>query len=343
MDFKRLKINVFVLLITIFYIYLTLVFSSCGAPLTPVRRSAVILAPHAPITQGRALKKKEIKLSAGMNPVSLDFENNNGVAFFEAEPDVGDAGVFMPQNQISAQVLAGLSNYFELGGAFLYGDYDWSKPSSIGVLPIPSEKNADVYAWGPAMRINFSPANKYVDVGLSYELLFASIPQATYVCNTCNNQWGSGSGSEYYTFYDFEKKTMNHWDISFHLAGKLKIFSPYFSLGIQNTVTNIGFDPRYGSQNESTLDNDETIAIINIGGELDLRPFYWDISFYFPTGHEQFDYSIGITTAIGLKFGGEKILDKLDELNKNRQEASPVFKQQKSTKNSGPDEFPILN
>jgi hypothetical protein len=338
----RLKNTHIVISGVIFYWWLTFFLSSCGAPLTPVRRSAVILAPHTPVTAGRALKGGEIKITAGMNPVAIDFENNNGAPFLDAEPDIGDAGVFMPTTQISAQLLGGISDFFELGGVFLYGDYDWTKPSSIGVLPIPSDRDADVYAFGPAMRTNFTPTNRYVDIGLSFELLFASIPQATYICETCNSTWGSNSGSEYYSFYSFERKTINHWDISFHLAGKLKIFSPYLSLGFQNTVTNIGFDPRSGSQDESTLDNDETIAILNIGGELDLNPFYWDISLYFPTGHEQFDFSMGITTNIGIKFGGaKKIAQELEEINIEEEAGLSILKQQKPKKKI--DEFPILD
>jgi len=342
--FKIENYFIYLTFITTVFAYFILGFSACGAPATPVRRSAVILAPHTPITAGKALKKKEIKITGGLNPLTLDFENNNGGPFYNAEPDVGDAGVFMPNTQIDLEILGGVSDYFELGGAYLFGDYAWSSPSSIGVLEIPPGHNRDVYAFGPAMRLNLSPNNQYIDVGLSLELLFASIPQATYVCSTCKNGWVSGQGAELYTFYKFERENMNHWDLSFHISGKHKIFSPYFSLGIQNTVTNIGFDQRYGSQDDDTLKNNEIIGLINLGSELELKPFYWDISLYYPFDHEQFDFSIGIATTIGIKFGiGKKEPQSDIIILPEEGETSSIFGPTKNNKTRGVDAFPILN
>jgi hypothetical protein len=287
----------------LFYIwapYLLTHFIGCTAPATPVRRSAVVPAARIPPKVGRALKPGKVKITAGMNPASL-IVNTLDQEF--QEPVEGDAGLYIPETQIEGAIRIGVVKYFEIGGHGFYADYDWTESTFTGVLPIPEEMDPDIYGGGPDFQINLTPDHHYIDMSFSLDFTSASIPQAIFVCPDCTNDENitMSEALARYKFYSYERKRFTLWNFSTHFVGKTKYINPYFIFSFQNAMTNIGFDPRYGSENESTLDNNEQIGIWAIGGEVAVDIGRFNITLYHPFDQDYVDSSFGISTQIGVE------------------------------------------
>lgn len=302
-DFKMINKNSLKIRILLFYIwvpYFLIHLISCAAPATPVRRSAVVPAPRIPPKVGRALKPGKVKIMGGMNPAALDV-NTLELALLGAEE--WDAGLFIPETQIEGAVRIGVVKYFEIGGHGFYADYDWTEPSIAGVLPIPEEMDPHIYGGGPDFQINLTPDHRYIDLNFSMDFTFTSIPQATFICPDCTNDENISMEEALarYVFYSYERKRFTLWNFSTHFVGKVKYINPYFILSIQNAITNIGFDPRYGAENESTLDNNELIGVWAIGGEVAAGISRFNITIYHPFDQDYTESSFGVSTQIGVE------------------------------------------
>jgi len=215
------------------------------APETVIRRSAFIPGASSPDRVGGELFDGEVRLAGHINAIRA---NSDSVVLDDLFTLPGDPGVFIPNFQLGGSAYFGLGNGFELGGQFSFASLSWASRNTPGVLDFPAGKEENLLMGGVGARYNFQIEHPAIRLAVLGELNFVDVPQAVFVLE---------SGT-----YNFER--MDHdsfalpnlalqlgWEAA--LEG-MDYVEPYVMLGVQRSVTNVGFDDQIANLDDSTLE-----------------------------------------------------------------------------------------
>ncbi len=255
----------------------TLLSTGC-APLTPVRRTALIptITPVARV--GSPLYKGEVRIMAEAS--GFDYEPLSKEVDLTTE--VGSAGVYIPNVEFGAAGYVGVSPHIELGIRMQYGHEYWSTPNTVGVLPFPESEPAELVIGGIGMRVNmpFEREKFRGAASLIGELNGAAIPQATYYCETCAGE--PYDGEPLYTLHSRESEQFLLPNLAFQVgayAGDI-VFVDVF-LGAAYSITNVGFESDAGAIDNSTLQM-FLATYAGIGVEVHAGHFVTTFHYYLP-------------------------------------------------------------
>jgi len=301
--------------------------ASACAPDTIIRRTAFINAPQAPVREGLALDKGQVRVSAHLSGVNT--ATTGSFFFFEpGSAEVGDPGVLIPDFQLGASLWAGLPGGLEFGGQFHYASMRWSDPNVNGVLPFPNGLEEDLFIGGLGLRLNVKTGEPRLALALMAELNFATIPEAIFICESTDTSVCSGErlvGEEAYRFDRIERDGFFLPNMALQLGwkfgdealanadpygdresvalapGRLR-FMPYLLLGLQSSVTNTGFE-----NDIATLPNDSLEALwmgyLGVGIDLTLEGLVIGTSVILPIeGEEAIDFGLVFNFRIGGQF-----------------------------------------
>ena len=281
-----------ILLSTVF----NLLIVGCGPPPTVLRRTATIVAPRLPDRVGSTLPAHHGRVSIGMDPASLSLCS-------DPSPAPNSPGLMIPTKQFKISAAGAVSDHVELDGGFFYAPYAWTEKSAAGVLPYPAGANSDAYELNLGVQISFLTYKSPVDVRLSIEGGFSSIPEATYVCTNCPNL------NPQYRFDHFSSEYPISYLVGVHVvANNIEIeknihLSPFFVEAIEDSITNNGFDPNANNINNDTIKS-RTIGVMGVGLEANIDNFVPVLTISYPAGFPQ-DYNIifpDISLEAGIQF-----------------------------------------
>ncbi|MGD8861373.1 MAG: hypothetical protein PVI30_15295 [Myxococcales bacterium] len=215
----------------------------CGgagcAPPTAVRRTALIPAPTLPARAGAPL-------GAGQGRASLELDG------FELTPlhypelnsaDEGDPGVLIPDFHLGGSFYLGVSGSIEVGARLQYTHASWSDPNVSGVLPLPDDTDQTLWSGGPGMRLNLALQEEGdgtpITLSLLGELGITSLPEVTF-------RRAGGTGADGDPAYVLDREEDRLFLIP-NLAAALDVGVGHgldlgLLLGVQQSVTNVGFD-----------------------------------------------------------------------------------------------------
>jgi hypothetical protein len=287
------------------------------APVTVIRRTALINAPQAPSREGQSLKEGQVRLTGNLIGVNTA-EEGTQFRFTPGIAEVGDPGVLIPDLQIGASVWTAVAPAIEVGAQFFYASMGWADPNVVGVLPFPRGEQRDLYFGGIGLRLNadalFSDRN--FALGLLTELNVASIPEAIFLCSDqarCMGQSGS-TNAELYIFdrvetqtfflpnlalqfgYRFSNDTALKSETSATEPGKpdaLRVsVMPFLMLGVQASVTNTGFEPDLSTLPEDSLER-LWVGYAAIGVDAVIEQFVVGASLMLPAeGERAIDFGV---------------------------------------------------
>lgn len=262
-------------------VFATLTVGAC-APNTIIRRTALINAPQSPTREGQPLDRGDVRLEGHVSGANTGRTGS----FFFFEPgvaEVGDPGVLIPDFQLGASVWAGLPAGLEFGGQIYYASMGWSEPNLNGVLPFPAGREEDLLMGGLGLRVNIDVDDPRLKLAVLTELNIASIPEAIFVCNDsqrCDDQQLSTNGEELYRFERVDHETFFLPNVALQfgwrfndardgaactpdpqapercleVADTVRLSAmPYLLLGVQESVTNTGFEPDFSTLQSDSL------------------------------------------------------------------------------------------
>ena len=275
------------------------------APLTPVRRTALIPAAALPGRVGAPLPCGAGRLVAEVGAVDFGADAYDLTWDYHLFPEEGDPGVHIPNLHLGLVGYYGIGGLFEIGGRFSYTRDKWSEPNATGVLPFPSNEDVSLWLAGIGGRFNFGfgpPDGLHGAVSILTELNWTSVPQAVYICEACTE---GGSGDIVYVLDRLEDETFILPNLAVQ-AGMSPAEWVFVStiLGTQTSVTNTGFD-RIENVDQSTLES-YWLGYWGIGGEFLVKPVVAGVHMYVPFGGEDWiDFGpIRMTFQLGVQFGG---------------------------------------
>ncbi len=303
-----------------------LVAGAC-APNTIIRRTALINAPQAPTREGQPLARGDVRLEGHLSGVNTAEDGG----FFVFEPGiatVGDPGVLIPDVQLGASVWAGLPAGLEIGAQVYYASMDWADPNVFGVLPFPLGQEEDLFMGGIGLRLNIDVGNPRLAFAIMAELNLATIPEAIFVCTDrerCDNQSVSLDGSELYTFDRIERELFVLPNLALQLGWRfgdvpgveligedgqvipsdpeaISISAmPFFTLGVQTSVTNTGFEPDFSTLPEDTLEA-LMVGYIGFGVDAMFDKLVLGASLLFPfEGEDAIDFGVVFNFRVGVQ------------------------------------------
>ncbi|MBN1947499.1 MAG: hypothetical protein JW797_17645 [Bradymonadales bacterium] len=250
------------------------------APTTPIRRTAIVPAAQLPARVGAPLERGEIRIAAEANPL----------ARIEPELDLialpGDPGLLIPFTQLGLNLYGAPLEWLELGMQARYAHYDWMTVNVVGVLPFPESE--DLWMYGFGARLNFRIADSPVSFSALLEYNLANIHQARFIW-TGESQSPSQTNDPYagYTFDGIESE---HFGLpAFFVQGTVRLhpmLDAYLVGGVEQNVTNIGFDPDLSSRYESTLEG-YAVGIVGLGLEFCWKYAFANLSFFLPIESEE--------------------------------------------------------
>lgn len=152
----------------------------CGglacAPLTPVRRAALVPAATAPSRLGRPLDPGEFRLAGQLNPLRLASHD-----YVDFTPQVNDPGLLIPVAQVGGLAYVGLSRFFEIGAQLYYAPRQWARKNAVGVLGMAGHRPS-MWMGGAGLRLNLRAPRSSFTMSLSTELNWAQVHEAVWVC-----------------------------------------------------------------------------------------------------------------------------------------------------------------
>lgn len=284
---------------------------SC-APATYIRRTVVVPTPRPPLFLGKPLDRGKLGISLGINPLIISIDDREFPLDIPSQPKAGDAGMFIPTMMLEGGFRFAPLSRIEFGVHVYYGNYHWADPSCAGVLPISEHGNADVYGITQGFQFNIFPSTSDFNLGISSDISINSIPQATFICPECKKYYCSGRDDcpyisqeqalEMYEFRSFTREIKYLMNFSLIFGRKIKIVYPFFVLSIQNAITNVGFDPRYYAESESTIKSTKIVGIVDTGVEILLKKFSVIPMVYYPINNGYADFSPGFSIFFEYKF-----------------------------------------
>lgn len=246
--------------------------ASACAPETVIRRSAAIPGASLPARVGGATERGEVRISGHVNAVRSD-----RIQLDALFPSEGDPGVFIPDVELGGSLTFGLPGGFEIGGQVLYASGSWQSPNTVGVLRFPRGLDQDVLLGGLGFRWNLPLRHPELRLAILTEFNFTNIRQAVFVKDADTGEYGFDHADE--DFFVLPNAALQAgWEIS--PDGTWSV-TPYVLIGGQRSVTNIGFDNRVSSLDDSTLEG-FGVFYFGLGAELRYDAFAFGASFYYP-------------------------------------------------------------
>ena len=213
-------------------------------PETALRRSALVPAPAGPAMTGRPLERGELKLTGGLNPMSLAPAT---VAY--GFPAPGDPGLFIPAAQLTGSLYVGLTPHLEVGAELHGAPFSWAEPTSDGVFPLPNDGTLASFTGGLGLRLTRRLGALPLWFGLSGELNLSNVPQASFVRCGC----GNGEPASY-SLDHVEDNLFLLPNLFAQLGGDV---GEHFHLsllgGWEASVRNVGFEPDLNQIDNSSL------------------------------------------------------------------------------------------
>ncbi len=268
--------------------------SGC-APATPVKRSALTLAPSPPSSSGRSLPRGRVLIEGGMAPAQAAVEE-------DAVTLPGDAGLWIPTQQYSASLRAGIADTVELGFKGLWGRYEDAVMSTPGVAPLGDER--EVWALGPTLTVSIPVGDSGFVFGLVGEAYWVTVPYASWYCEACDGQYLYDPEQAHYRMTDQGTETFLFFNTAF--LGNFRLHDTplefYGGLGFHSTITNIGFDDQVTE--DSTLEQGSILPMAIVG--VDFEPgdlFRISLKGFFPfndIGDSAHAFGPGLDVSFGL-------------------------------------------
>ena len=316
---------------TLGFVVLATWFAAGCAPNTIIRRTALINAPMAPTREGQPLERGDVRLEGHISGVNTAASGG----FFRFEPGVatvGDPGVLIPDLQIGGSLWAGLPAGFEIGAQLYYAAMEWADPNVFGVLPFPRGMEEDLLMGGIGLRLNIGTGNPRLAVGLMAEVNLATIPEAIFVCRDaerCADESTSlaTSDDERYRFERIDHELFFLPNVALQLGWRfgdvpqaydewlgenaqpiprdpdaVSISAmPFFTLGLQSSVTNTGFEPDFTTLPDDTLET-LTVGYIGIGIDAMFDKLVLGGSMLLPIeGEDAIDFGVVFNFRVGVQ------------------------------------------
>jgi len=247
--------------------------ASACAPQTVIRRSAFIPGVSAPARSGGELEDGQVRLSGHINAIRT---NSDVVHLDDLFTLPGDPGAFIPDFQLGASAYFGLGSGFELGGQVGYASLSWSHRNTPGVLSFPSGNQEDLLLGGVGVRYNFPIKHPSLRLGALCELNFVNIPEAIFKLDSATDEY-EFQRVDHENFMLPNLALQLGWEQLFEAGG----VTPYLLLGVQRSVTNVGFDNQIANLDDNTLEG-YWIGYAGLGAELRIQSFVIGASFYVP-------------------------------------------------------------
>lgn len=280
-------------------------FQTACSPITQVKRSALTLGPQPVSSSGRSVGSGHVRLYGGMSTMEVD----GGVV-----THVGDAGLWVPEQQLLGGLRLGLSDHVDIGFKGLWTEDDWSEASTLGVAPL-GRKERDAWGMGPTLTVSAPLGRSGLALGFVFEALWASVPYAIW-------QLKDDSTSE----HDFERRPYDPhqpWEAQYqfieegrehYLLYNLALLLNYRfdgapiqlfgGAGMHSTLRNIGFDDEVSY--ESTLEKGDPVPLMTMGMEALLADHLaLVLQGYLPLNDESDSahaFGPGLELALGLQF-----------------------------------------
>lgn len=268
------------------------------APETVIRRSAFIPGASTPSRTGGELFEGEVRVAGHMNAIRA---NADVVELEDLFTQPGDPGVFIPDYQLGASAYFGLGNGFELGGQLGFASLSWASRNTAGVLPFPAGEEEDLLLGGLGARYNFMLEHPALRLSLLGEFNYVNVPQAVFVLT-----------GDTYTFerIDHDSFILPNvalqfgWEAALNAEeGGLDYVFPYLLLGVQRSITNVGFDDQIANLDDSTLEG-YYAGYIGLGIDARFGRFVIGGSLYLPFETvERIDFGPSFAFNVGGVFG----------------------------------------
>lgn len=247
-----------------------LVGTAC-APQAVIRRSAFIPGAAVPARTGGELADGEVRIAGHLNAIRVD---DGVVDINDLFTEVGDPGLFIPDFQIGGSAYFGVGPGLEIGGQISYASLSWASRNTVGVLEFPPGRDENLFQFGVGLRYNVPIEHPSLRLGFIGELNFVNVPEAIFVLN----------GDDYeFRRIDHENFMLPNvavqlgWEELFENGSVL----PYLLLGVQRSVTNVGFDDQLINLDDNTLEG-FLAGYFGLGADLRIGGFVVGATFYIP-------------------------------------------------------------
>ncbi|PKN58095.1 MAG: hypothetical protein CVU56_07445 [Deltaproteobacteria bacterium HGW-Deltaproteobacteria-14] len=264
-------------------------FASACAPQTVIRRSAFIPGAAAPARTGGELAKGEVRLAGHLNAIRA---SDGVVDIDDLFTEVGDPGVFIPDFQVGASAYFGAAPGLELGGQVSYASLSWASRNTVGVLEFPPGHDENLFQFGVGLRYNVPIEHPSLRLGFIGELNFVDVPEAIFVLN---------GGAYEFRRVDHENFMLPNVALQLGWEGWFENGSvlPYLLLGVQRSVTNVGFDDQLINLDDNTLEG-FLAGYVGLGADLRIEGFVLGMTFYVPfESVERIDFGPSFAVTVG--------------------------------------------
>ena len=233
-------------------------------------------------------------MSGGEVRIAGHVTTNTAGAMVHGDTRVGDPGVFVPDLQLGGSLYVAVSDSVQLGAQVSYAHLSWAHPNVVGVLDFPDGSDEHVLFGGAGVRVDLLEPFGRFQVSLIGELNLGDVPQAVYLCSTCDGDTHHVSTSEardLYRFFRYDSEMFMLPNVavqaSWNVTPELQI---YGLLGAQANVTNIGFDDDLSRLNDTTLET-FLLGYVGLGIELRVEAFVVNATFFLPLeGEDRIDF-----------------------------------------------------
>jgi hypothetical protein len=276
---RRFFMNVAVVRIVVVLVLL----SGC-TPLTRYRRSAMTPSPAAPPWHGEPLGATNAELGAQVGGRVVEERWN---------PQVGDPALHIPEVEVNATVMGGITDWFDLGGVVTYAHGSMSTPNVIGTPPLAEDAN-DMWAIGPQLGFGgkFLEGRMFAGGYLSFQ--YVALPWSTWELQA----------DDTYRMVQSDYDSGLAWRVAGFLGGRpIPMLAIYGGIVATATWVNDGFSDTEAS--DSTLEQTDPSWLPLIGVSLDFDPdvpLYFRAVMTFPLSSEAANFfPIGWDASIGVK------------------------------------------
>ncbi len=256
------------------------------APLTQYRRSALTPAPAPPPWHGEPLGAANAELGVQVGGRSVD---ERPVA------QVGDPALWIPEFEVNATVMGGITDWFDLGGVVTYSHVKLAEANTVGTPPLPADAD-DVWAVGPVLAMGGKFLDGRMFAGGFAALEYVSLPWSTWeLTSVTGPQYRlKDSGYDQGLLYRFGA----------FLGGRpIPMLAIYGGIIAASSWVNDGFSDHQASG--STLEQAGPAWLPVLGVSLDFDPdvpLYLRSALTFPIDSDAADYfPLGWDTSIGVK------------------------------------------
>jgi hypothetical protein len=251
---------------------LALALTAC-TPQTQYRYTGIVPAARALAWDGRTAKDGSLRLDATMSSTSV---HRN------LDPGLHDTALHVPNTTLEGSAVVAAAPGIELGARYAYSAYDWSEPSAVGTMALPSKPS--VWGVGPEVRATLMlDKRKKWALGVAgnlmrYETPYAAWELQTQPCSlsTATCAFDPFAGGAYYAL-KYEKSeshvTMNMAVYPSYAIGDAGDLGHVFGgFAVHSTFKNDGFTDV--NQTGSTLQDAGLIYIVGVGYAIAFDPMH---------------------------------------------------------------------